>query len=78
MEHAANSMSFDEWAKAVDALCLRHFACSWDDLAGDLEPLQRSYESGDTPRQFIGRLARRFDLVWVDSVPYLSRDQLSR
>ncbi len=78
MEQTANSMSFDEWAQAVDVLCRRHFACSWDDLAGDLEPLQASYEGGETPRQFIERLARKFDLTWVDSVSYLPSDQLSR
>jgi len=69
MDQAANSMTFDEWAQTVDALCIRHFACSWDDLAGDLEPLQSSFKSGETPRQFVEWLARKFDLIWADSGP---------
>ncbi len=78
MEQTANSMSFEEWAQAVDVLCWRHFACNWDDLAGDLEPLQCSYEDGETPREFIEWLARKFDLTWTDAVPYLRRGQLER
>lgn len=78
MEQTESSMSFDEWAKAVDVLCRRHFACSWDDLAGDIEPLQASYENRERPRQFIESLARKFDLTWTDSVPYLGWDQLER
>lgn len=78
MEQTQNLMSFEEWAKAVDVLCRRYFACSWDDLAGDLEPLQGSYENRETPRQFIEGMARKFDLTWTDSVLFLPRDQLGR
>lgn len=78
MEQASHSMSFDEWAQAVDVLCRRHFACSWDDLAGDLEPLRNSFGMGETPREFIEWLARKFDLIWTDSVPLLSGTRLDR
>jgi hypothetical protein len=70
------SMSFDEWALGVDALCRRHFVCSWDDLSGELEPLRTSYDYGETPRQFIEWLAEKFDLIWADSIPHLDTNRL--
>ena len=77
MEQTANPMPFDEWATSVDELCRRHFACSWDGLAGDLHPLQNSHASGETPRQFVEWLARKFDLIWADAIPYSDRNRLS-
>lgn len=77
MELSPQAMSFDEWALTVDALCRRHFVCSWDDLSGELEPLRTSYENGETPRQFIEWLAQKFDLIWADSIPYLDAKRLN-
>ena len=62
-------LTFEEWAAAVDALCRRHFAASWSDLAGDLEPLQRAFESAETPDGFVRWLAEKYGLLCVDSVP---------
>ena len=66
MEQTANPISFDEWAASVDELCRRHLVCSWKDLCGDLDPLERSYEMGDTPLTFVEWWAEKYDLHWVD------------
>lgn len=66
MEQTANSMSFDEWAQAVDVLCRRHLVCSWHDLCGETDVLERSYEMGDTPLRFVEWWAEKYDLTWVD------------
>lgn len=60
------TMGFDEWAQRVDALCRTHLACSWDDLAGDREPLERGFEWGQTPLEFVQWLTEKFDLIWID------------
>ena len=45
--------TFEQWARDVDSLCVRHLCCTWADLAGDSEPLERSFTSGETPMQFV-------------------------
>lgn len=60
------NMSFDEWTKSVDALCLRHLLCVWSDLCGDLEPLASGYESELSPKTFVQWWADKYDLKWVD------------
>ncbi|MEZ5416102.1 MAG: hypothetical protein R2708_02025 [Vicinamibacterales bacterium] len=57
---------FDEWAKEVDALCLRHLLCDWDDLCGEIEPLQQSHEAGDAPLTFVAWWSGKYDLTWID------------
>jgi len=59
-------LPFDEWSKAVDALCQRHLKCTWHDLCGEEQPLLRSYEMGDTPLAFVEWWAEKYDLYWVD------------
>lgn len=54
---------FDEWCTQVDALCRIHFKCSWTDLCGDMEPLQRGYE-WLTPLGFVEFWADKYDLDW--------------
>ena len=58
--------AFEAWSGEVDALCLRHLACTWRDLCGDREPLERSFEDGDTPLQFVRWWAEKYDLFWRD------------
>lgn len=57
--------AFDEWALTVDALCRAHLACGWRDLCGDLFPLERGFEAGETPIGFVRWLAEKYDLEWV-------------
>jgi hypothetical protein len=60
------AMSFEEWFREVDRLCLRHLCCSWHDLCGDEPPLRQSHEAGDAPMAFVEWWARKYDLFWVD------------
>jgi hypothetical protein len=65
-------MTFEQWARDVDALCVTHLRCMWADLAGDPEPLERSFESGETPMQFVQWLAEKYGLIWAEG-PRLTR-----
>ena len=59
--------AFEQWARDVDTLCVKHLCCTWADLAGDLEPLQRSFTSGETPMHFVQWWAEKYGLVWVEA-----------
>lgn len=58
----AKSKTFDEWRAEMEKICLKKTGCTWDDLAGDLEPLQDAYDTSQTPEEFIDWLIRKFDL----------------
>ena len=60
--------TFDRWARDVDVLCVKHLCCTWADLAGDPEPLERSFASGETPIQFVQWLAEKYELTWVEEL----------
>jgi hypothetical protein len=60
---------FDEWAFDVDAVCRAHLACGWRDLCGDREPLERAYEAGQAPGEFVRWWAEKYDLIWTDVAP---------
>lgn len=60
-------LTFDDWVREVDGLCRKHLRCSWAELAGDIDPLERGYRAGDSPRQFVEWLAAKYDLTWVDA-----------
>lgn len=68
----AREQSFDAWARAVNGLCLHHFCCSWDDLCGEREVLERAYVSAETPLQFVTWFGKKYDLTWAESIPLLS------
>lgn len=57
--------TFDQWKGEVDALCVKHLCCTWADLAGDPDPLERSFASGETPEQFVQWWAEKHGLTWV-------------
>ncbi len=42
---------FDQWVLEVDALCLKHLACKWEDLCGELQPLQDHFRVGKSPME---------------------------
>ncbi|MCC7043454.1 MAG: hypothetical protein IT183_06310 [Acidobacteria bacterium] len=60
--------TFEQWARDVDVLCVKHLCCTWADLAGDSEPLERSFTSGEMPRQFVRWWAEKYGLVWVEGL----------
>jgi hypothetical protein len=61
--------TFEAWAREVDELCVRHLACAWADLAGDLPPLQQAFEEGESPIQFVRWWAEKFDLEYLAPLP---------
>jgi hypothetical protein len=63
--------TFEQWSRDVDALCVKHLGCTWADLAGDPEPLQRSFAAGESPTQFVQWWAEKYGLTWVAGVPQL-------
>lgn len=54
-----------EWSDEVDSLCKSHLACGWNDLCGDNEPLQRAFENGESPSEFVSWFAEKYDLDWL-------------
>jgi hypothetical protein len=60
---------FNDWKQRVDELCLRHLACSWHDLCGDMPPLQQAFEDGESPIGFVCWWAEKFDLQWREAGP---------
>jgi len=63
-ERGRDMTTFEQWAHDVDALCVKHLSCTWVDLAGDREPLERSFAAGETPLQFVEWWAEKYGLVW--------------
>lgn len=59
------SLTFEEWAAQVDAVCTAHLACSWNDLCGETEPLRAAFAAGESPVQFVLWWAEKYDLMWV-------------
>ena len=57
---------FDEWAKEVDTLCLRHLLCDWKNLCGEIDPLLGGHECGHAPMEFVRWWAEKYDLMWFD------------
>lgn len=56
-------MTFNEYQVAVSYWCVQLWGCSWADLCGDLEPVQRARERGDTPEEFARWWGERYDLT---------------
>lgn len=59
---AKRKLSFKQWRKEIDRLLMKRVSSTWNDLAGDLEPLQSAYADGDTPGQFVQHIIDKFDL----------------
>lgn len=57
-----NKMDLVTWKGKVNELFLRRVCCSWQDLCGDIEPLEKAYAQGETPEEFVARYVRRFGL----------------
>lgn len=55
---------FDAWCVEVDTLCRRHLACSWSDLSGDLDPLERGFADGLSAAAFVAEFKTKYDLEW--------------
>jgi len=59
-------MFFDEWRQQVEALCVSHLACAWDDLCGEVAPLESAFEAGEEPLAFVHWWAEKYDLQWFN------------
>jgi len=66
---ANTERTFDEWAMEVDRLCRAHLACSWNDLCGDKEPLERSYRCEESPEDFVRWWTQKYDLEPLKPLP---------
>lgn len=60
------SVPFDAWAAETDRLCTSHLLCDWKNLCGEPDVLERSYDCGETPMQFVRWWAVKCDLMWID------------
>lgn len=65
-----NQPSFDEWFQQVEALCIAHLACTWDDLCGEPEPLESAFLAGDDPIVFVHWWTEKYDLAWFELPPF--------
>ena len=62
---------FGEWRKALDNYLVKWYYANWDELAGDVEPLERAYDEGQSPKEFAEWYARKHDLIRRDrNEPY--------
>ena len=60
--------TFEDWKAEVDAICKKRLGAGWDDLCGDLEPLQNRYAAGDTPREFVDWWGEKYELTFIDEL----------
>jgi hypothetical protein len=51
------------YAREVSALMHRQYAITWDDAAGDLQPLDNALADGLSPEEFVARFAEKYDLT---------------
>lgn len=59
-------LSFDEWRQQVEMLCASHLACTWDDLCGEIAPLELAFGAGEDPVAFVHWWAEKYDLRWFN------------
>ena len=59
-------LSLSEWRQQVEALCVSHLACTWDDLCGEIAPLESAFEAGEEPLAFVQWWAEKYGLQWFD------------
>jgi len=48
-----NVRSYEEWKYEVDRQFKLRTHCSWAELSGDEEPLQRAYDRNQKPQEFV-------------------------
>lgn len=58
-------MNYEEWKQQVDALFRKLVGPSWNDLCGDEEPLQKAFERGETPNDFVHEYVAKYDLTYA-------------
>lgn len=52
----------DAFRRGIDALMLEMYAIDWQDAVGDIEPLERAIEMGETPEEFVRWFGEKYDL----------------
>ena len=60
------SVDFDTWVMNVQTLCVKHLGCTWDDLCGEMQPLEDHYAFGEQPKMFILWWCEKYNLTWFD------------
>jgi len=56
-------MIFEHWEHRVDAAFESRTGCNWQDLCGDMGPLKRAYDRGETPEEFVSWWIAKYDLI---------------
>ena len=54
--------SFEEYRAIASRYMEKYYYTTWDEAAGDPEPILSAIESGETPTGFIDRIAEKYDL----------------
>ena len=57
------SSPFEVWREALDKYLVRWYYATWNDLAGDLDPIYEAWNQGESPAEFAERFARKYDLI---------------
>ncbi|MGE0256692.1 MAG: hypothetical protein AB7N54_11050 [Alphaproteobacteria bacterium] len=56
-------MDYETFRAAVSARLLADYCLTWDDAAGDAEPLLAAIDAGLSPAEFVSFYAAKFDLT---------------
>ena len=55
-------MTSKAWKMKVKRLIKERTGCTWEDLCGDEEILDKSYQDDDTPEEFVEWYCEKYDL----------------
>lgn len=56
-------MIFKEWIKASESLLKRHYCLTLVDAGFETSDLERAWNDGETPAEYVSRMAMKFDLT---------------
>ncbi len=60
------SVNLDSWVMEVQTLCEKHLACTWNDLCGEMQPLEDHHALGEEPKAFVLWWSEKYNLTWFD------------
>lgn len=56
------SKEIDDFKAAADVIFLKTTGCNWDDLCGDIEPLEAAVRVKETPEEFVDYIIEKYNL----------------
>jgi len=66
-------MDYEAFRAAVSARLLAEYCLTWDDAAGDPEPLIAAMDAGCSPERFVAHFAEKFDLTPLHQINFSYR-----